>query len=255
MIVEFVGTPGAGKTTLEVVAREILCELGLKAMLRVEAGIFCFKRTRLGRIICFITPLRWQERTLWGVLRRLLFFYWIKFTLRNGKLTRCVMCLLAHQQISKRDKLKILGYFLRVSSYHQFFLDHLKSDEALILSEGLVHRLTSLHSSPFEEPNPFEILNYVKLLPQSYLVILVETSLDNCVERVFSRGGHGRYQDKELTLFLANSHKTIKIALQELRDLAWDIIEVNNDNELNISFANLRTSLRNSMEKCFNSNN
>jgi thymidylate kinase len=243
MIVEFVGAPGTGKSTLAVAAREILHDYGLKAMLMREAGLQCFQRSFLGWLIYSVAPLRWQERLSHGILRRLLFLYKLKFAAKNRKLTRQLLGVLVRRQLSGQDKRKVLHFFFRDAGYYQFLHRRMRPNEALIFTEGLVHRATSLYASPFEEPDAAEILNYVHLLPQSELVIWIQAPLDVCVKRVILRGADIRYVGEQLTPFVTNSAKAIEVAMQGIREMGWRTVQLSNNNMLNDCVAELRTLL------------
>jgi thymidylate kinase len=243
MIIEFIGAPGSGKSTLSLVVWRTLRDLGLKAMLITEAGPYCLKRAFLGSLICLVTPRRWQERVLWGVFRRLIVVYQLKFAIQNRVLTRQAVGVLTRHRLPWRERRSILRWFFRDASYHQFFRKRLRPDEVLILDEGLVHRATSLYTSVSEGPDPLEVVNYVKLLPRPDLVIGVQTSPDICAARVSSRGSNRRYLGKDLVPFLVNSAKVVEIALQGIKGMGWDILEVNNNDELDVE--DLRHFLQN----------
>jgi thymidylate kinase len=245
MIIEFTGVPGSGKSTVSLVVRQTLRDLGLKAMLVTEAGPCCLKRALLGSLICLVTPRRWQERVLWGVFRRLIVVYQLKFAIQNRVLTRQAVSVLTRHQLPWRDRRSILRWFFRDAGYYQFFQKRLRSEEVLILDEGLVHRATSLYTSASEEPDPLEVADYVKLLPRPDLVVGVQTLLDICVARVSSRGGNRRYLDKDLVPFLVNSAKVIEIALQGIKGMGWDILEVKNNGKLDIDMEGLSHFLQN----------
>jgi thymidylate kinase len=244
MIIEFTGVPGAGKSTMALVVRQVLCDLGLKAMLVPEASRCCLMRAPLGRVIRLVTPPRWQERVIWGVFRRLLLLYKIEFAVRNRTLVWRVLGELARRQLSWRDKRSIMRWFFRDGGYYRYFLDRLQPEEALILDEGLVHRATSLYTSASEDPSPLEVTGYVKLLPRSDLVIWVQAPLDICAARVSSRGMSKRYLGEDLAPFLNNSAKTIDIALQGIRDIGWDTVVTRSDGKLEACAADLRDLLK-----------
>ena len=233
MIIEFIGIPGSGKSTMMAFAMEILKDLGLKPLPRVEAGTVCLKRTPFGKTVSFFTPQKHQDKVLWSFLRRLLFFYKIKFMMGNWKLTRYSIELLWNEGLSLKEKRLLLGYFFQIGSYYEYFPGRLQKGEALILSEGLVHRITSLHHPQFGQPNPFKILNYLRLLPQLDLIISVQTAFETCLDRLEKRGGHKRFQGEELKSFLIATDKTLKIALQVLKEQGYDVIELNNNGTLN----------------------
>jgi thymidylate kinase len=243
MIIEFIGVPGSGKSTMALVARQVLRDLGLKAMFVPEASRCCLMRTPLGRMIRFVTPPRWQQRVIWGVFRRLLVLYRVEFAVRNRTLAWRVLGVLARRQLSWRDKRSIVRWFFRDASYYRYFLDRLLPGETLILDEGLVHRATSLYTSASEDPSLLEVTDYVKLLPRSDLVIWVQAPLDICAARVSTRGMSKRYLGKDLAPFLNNSAKTIDIALQGIRDVGWDTVATSNDGKLEACAADLRDLL------------
>lgn len=243
MIVEFVGVPGSGKSTLAPVARQILRDLGLQAMLVPEAGRRCLKRTSLGRLLCFVTPLRWQDRILWAVFRRLVVLYRLPFAIKNKTLIRQVWGVALCRRLSWRDRRSTLGWFCRDASYYQFFQSRLRPDEALILDEGLVHRATSLYTSAAEAPNRFKIINYTELLPRSDLVIWVQSPLDLCALRVTTRGINKRYLGKDLAPYIAHSAMTIELALQGIRSKGWDTVEIKNNGNLEACVTDLRSLL------------
>lgn len=235
MIIEFVGPPGAGKSELVSITNMILSDLDLYAVSPYRARILCLKRVPLGRLIEIITPQKWQERVLSAVSRRLLMLHRLYFALLNQALVRHAVCLLFTSKLSFKEKRTILGYFLMDCSFYQFFKDRLRPDEALILSEGLVHRITSLYTSAQEEPQPHEILKYIRLLPQADLLICVNTAIDICVNRVISRGKYRRYLDEELIPYMRNCAKTIEIVLQGIKEQGWSCAVVNNNGKLDES--------------------
>ena len=70
MIVEFIGAPGAGKTTLVPAALNALQAKGFKAFTTVDAARPFARRTLIGSLVGRLAPLRWQRPLLWQV------FYW-----------------------------------------------------------------------------------------------------------------------------------------------------------------------------------
>jgi thymidylate kinase len=113
----------------------------------------------------------------------------------------------------------------------------------LILDEGVIQRATTLYASPSEDPDALKIEQYIAQLPQADLAIWVKTSLDVCLARVVARGTKTRYVGQELRSFIANSAKTLEIATRISKGLGWEIIQVNNDDTLAESTANLRNEL------------
>jgi len=243
MIIEFVGPPGAGKSELKKMAMKILPELGFQALTYYEARVLCLKRAPLGKLIEACAPQKWREKIHSSVSRRLLMLNRVAFAIKNYQLMRIAIGQLRHRTIPFEEKRMIWEFFLRDCSFYQFFRKRLEQSEALVLSEGLLHRLTSLHSSADEEPNVEEILSYIKIIPKPDLLISVNTSTKKCAERVISRREYRRYLDKKLAHYIQNSKRTLEIALQGIRQIGWNCIEVNNDAALQKTGMNFYTIL------------
>ena len=243
MIIEFIGLPGSGKSTLLETTKNTWSEVGLQAMNVPEAGVVCLKRMFLGRLICSTMPVLQQQWALYGIFRRFIQLYRIKFILKNRKLAGRVLMLLLQRPISWPDKRSVLRWFFRDVSYYEFFQTYLKDDEVLLLDEGLVHRATSLYALPFVQPDPAQLRQYIEALPPKGLVIWVQTSLDVSIERVISRGIAKRYWGKELRPFMQNSLQVIEMAIQNIKKRDWQVISVNNDNSPEESAAQLRLNL------------
>jgi len=177
MIIEFIGVPGAGKSTLIETAKSIFNESNLKAMSDFEAGPYCLKQMFLGRIICLVTPHKWQDWILFALFRRLILLYRFKFALKNKSLCWEVITFVIRRQLSWSDTQAIFRWFFRDVSYYQFFQNRLQPNEILVLDEGIIQRATTLYASPSEDPDALKIKQYITQLPQADLAIWVKTSL------------------------------------------------------------------------------
>lgn len=229
MIIEFIGLPGSGKSTLLETTKATWSEIGLIVMTIPKAGPHCLKRMLLGCLICWLVPTKHQDWVLYGVFRRFIQLYRLKFALKKPRFTWHVISLILRRPIPWSNKRSVLGWFFRDVSYYEFFPGRLQPQEVLILDEGLVQRATSLYALPFEKPDPAQIRQYIKSLPRADVVIWVQTSLDISVERVLLRGKLKRYWGEELKPFIKNSGQVIEIALQTMGSLGWNVIRVSND--------------------------
>ena len=243
MIVEFIGLPGAGKSTLMQAAKDTWNQLGLKALPASEIGPYYLRRTLLGRIICLITPTKRETWVLNGIYRRFIHLYRVKFALKNPKLAWQVINFILHRPLPWKDKKVILGWFFRDASYYEFYQERLRPEELLLLEEGIVHRATSLYASPVERLDPNQIRRYISALPRPDLIIWIHTSLDTSVERVISRGEQRRYLGKDLRPFIASSAEIIELAMQTVKGVGCDIIQINNDETFRKSKAQLHDLL------------
>lgn len=249
MIIEFAGMPGAGKSTLVGTARETLAHLGYFPMAsEKEAGPYCLKRSLPGRLICRAFPQRWHQRLLWGTFRRLLYWHRLTFAIQQRRLTRHVLRHLWKKNLTLRDKLEVLDYYLHISSFYQYFSERLQPGEVLILEEGLVHRATSIHAAPDAAPCPADVLEYLELIPGTALAIFVRASREVCAQRVQARGQQRRYLGEHLVPYLANVSEAIDLAISGLQESGRPVVIIENDGSLEAGRKELQQALTASIQ-------
>ncbi|MGH8649542.1 MAG: hypothetical protein ACREUP_09590, partial [Burkholderiales bacterium] len=91
MLIEFIGTPGAGKTTLMREAAGFLAARGFRPMTVVEAARPCAARTALGKAVLRLTSPALHRALLWQVFYLLSALHRIGFCLRHLALVRLVL--------------------------------------------------------------------------------------------------------------------------------------------------------------------
>ena len=233
VIVELVGAPGAGKTTMIPAVVAAAEAKGLEAHTVVEAARGCAGRTRLGRMLTRISPSGWKRRVLWGVYRLGEIWHLVRFTIRDRRLvTYVVRSQRRRPEGSDSRERRVVYWYLRtIGSYH-FLARHLRADEVLIVDEGFVHRSVQLHSSAVEVPSEQAVAEYVGLLPRSDLVVHVEASVDTCRRRVEQRGVWDRLSHRtaeEMDEFVANAHEAVRLTRAEIGRRRWSVLDVDND--------------------------
>lgn len=249
MLIEFAGMPGAGKSTLVGAARETLAQLGyIPLVSEKEAGPRCLKRSLPGRLICRAFPQRWHQRLLWGTFRRLLYWHRVAFAIQHRRLTRHVLRHLWKKHLTLREKREVLGYYLHISSFYQYFSERLQPGEVLILEEGLVHRATSIHAAPDQAPHPEDLSEYFRLIPGSGPAIFVLASGEICAQRVLARGQARRYLGKALVPYLNNVSKTIDLAIGCLQGSGRPVVIIENNGSLACSREHLQQALTASIQ-------
>lgn len=231
MIVEFCGIPGSGKSTLVETARDAFQEMGYHTFIsEKEAGPYYLGQQFAGRLACRIFPPHRQQRILWGMFRRLMFLYRLFFIIAHPRLFFHVVRHLNRQAIPFREKQQVLSNFLHIGSFYEYFFSRLKEREILFLEEGLVHRVTSIYASPQLTAAPKVIEEYLRLIPKTNLVIVVLADLDVCIERVISRNKKRRYLGENLGPYLASAMEVTNIAIENLVENDWAILNINNNN-------------------------
>lgn len=232
MIIEFIGTPGAGKTTLVPTVIDTLQMRGIRAYTVVEAARVYAQRTYLWKVCGRFVPESLQRPILWRIFYYCSVIYRLKFVLCHLKLIRHVIkSQKGRPQSADIKSRKILYWYFRMVGYYEFLKAYIQPDEALIFDEGFVHRVVQLNTSGVEEPNPEQILTYVDLLPQPDQVIFIQAPYDVCENRIYQRGLWDRFRHKdtaEISNFVANAWLIVNLAAKHIKDKGWAIVEIDN---------------------------
>jgi Ser/Thr protein kinase RdoA (MazF antagonist) len=234
LIVEFLGTPGAGKTTLASSLIELLRENGIQARSVVEAARPYALRTIPGEVVNRLAPRFLQEPLLWQVFYVLSIFYGFRFILQNPQFTQQVLVSQMQRPVSLGTLFHALYWLYHQVGYYQFLKTYSWPGEALVFDEGFIHRVVQLNASDVEDPDPNRISAYVDLLPEPDLIIRPIAPSEVCEERVYSRGVWPRFRRKsrqEVSGYFSNAETVVKMAAEHVKSKSWKIIEVDNGSE------------------------
>jgi len=247
MIVEFIGTPGAGKTTLVPAVIDYLQEQGISARTVVEAARPYAQRTLVGAAVSRLAPPSLQRPVLWQIFYHQSLLYRIKFFAKHARLIRQVSDFQKRRPISAEDRQHVLRWFFHLIGSYEFLKAHVRPDEALVLDEGFIHRVVQMFASDVEEPDPAQILAYVNRLPRPDLVIFPRAPWEVCERRIYQRGLWERFRHKsqaEVSRYVANSHRIVNLTVDTIKSQRWTVIEVDNGrDDLAASKAELRRKL------------
>jgi thymidylate kinase len=248
MIIEFIGAPGAGKTTLMPTVIEFFQEQGIDAFTVLEAARPFAQRTAIGKVIHAFTPALLRRPLLWQAFYRLSFLRRWQFRQKHPRLMQLVFESQTNRPLEADvQQRKVLYWFDHLTGYYTFLQAHSKSAEALVLDEGFVHRVVQLCSSSVEEPSGEQSATDLDLVPAPDLVIFAQVPRDICEQRIYSRGLWQRAQHKnaaEISQFVANAHRAVNLAVDHMQQKGWAIITVDNGrDDLAATQAELRHQL------------
>lgn len=233
MIVEFVGPPGAGKTTLVPTAQSFFREEGISAYTVVGAARPITARTFPGRLLRRICPAPLQDPLLWRLFLILSFLYRLQFMVMHADLVWKIMRWQSQRppQANARQR-KVSFWLFRLMGYFEFLKSQLRDGECLILDEGFLHRAVQLFASSVEKPEMASICDYTKHIPRPDLVVSVQASRQTCRQRIYGRGLWDSLQDKSPTdviRFVDHAHLASSLAVRCGRRLGWTILEIDNN--------------------------
>jgi thymidylate kinase len=244
MIVEFIGTPGAGKTTFMPVVRDHFKEQRFKAYSVLEAARPFAGRTIPGKVVRMLTWGKLQRFLLWQVFYVFSFAYQPRFSRQHRKLMKSVLDFQKQRPIPKPDLKHVLRWFIHLTGSYEFLKGYAQPDDMLIFDEGFAHRAVQLFASENETPDLVSVAGYLDLIPKPDLIILPRASIEVCETRVFERGVWERFEMKgreETSKFIKNAHRIVNFAVCYIKEKGWTVIEVDNDQE---SIANSKSALK-----------
>lgn len=234
MIVEFLGTPGAGKTTLIPAVIKSFQEQSVDAFTVVGASRLFAGRTLIGAAVNRLAPISLRQPLLWQVFYHFSTLYRSKFIVKNMGLIRQVLSSQKPRPISSEDREHVLYWFFHLVGYYEFLISHSLNTEGLIFDEGFIHRVVQFNASDVEEPDPAKIFAYIDKLPHPDMVIVPHAPWEICEERIYKRGLWERFRDKtpeEVTRYVVNSHQIVNIARDYIKTQGWPVVEVDNSSD------------------------
>ncbi len=190
--VEFLGLPGAGKTTL---ARE-LCRyarsLGCKAFEAEEALYVALRRRSrwydLRRPLAYCSYAR-GKRWLHAVYARPRFSCEAldRFLDDHGGLARTLGAILRRPE-QFQDSVLLVTWLVRLFSGYELAAEMLKQDEALVLDEGFCSRALSMFGYCAGAADPDKVRAYIAAVPAPDAVICVDAPAQSRAARLAARG-------------------------------------------------------------------
>jgi thymidylate kinase len=228
VVVEFVGSPGAGKTTAAAVLTRMLRERGATARSMVEAGRPHAGSTTVGALAAALPrsvgdPVLWQLYRLHG---------WREArAVRPSALGRHVTAWQSARPVDEAVTRHTLGWFFRLAGRMRFLERTATPGEILVVDDGFLHRSVALHASPHEAVDPAAVAAFVDLIPAATLAVLVRAPVDVCAARVRARGlwaHRAGWSDADLDAYLANAAAVVDAAVGRVRALGRLVVDVDN---------------------------
>jgi thymidylate kinase len=247
-VVEFLGIPGSGKTTLAAVTAELLRAGGATAGTPVEMARDRMASTAGGRAILRFTPPRARRALLWQLFYVRGSIEALRFARAEPRLRRLVFETQRGRPVPPSFRRHVLFWFFQLGGRMRLLRSSARKGTIVLLDDGFLHRSVALHASRLERPDPAAVERYVDLIPEPDLVIVPIVRPQACAARVERRGlwAHSRHlQRHELEAYLANAATVVTAAADRARRRGWNVVEVpNEERDLDAVGADLGLALR-----------
>lgn len=232
LMIEFIGTPGAGKTMLSNELIGLLREQGIDASTIIGAAREHAFRTVLGRAVAWLAPPSLRAPLLWQVFYALSMTHVLGFVRKHYELCRHVLRTQVDRPVPVTTKRHALFWFFQLVGRYDFLRATAGDREAIVLDDGFLHRSVQLHASHSEKPDPRMVSDYVNLLPAPDLVVFVVAGREVCERRIRRRGvwPHRRHlSPSDISRYLRNAELVVESAVRRARARRWNVAEIVNE--------------------------
>ena len=235
MKIDFIGAPGAGKSTLKHAVVDFFNRRGIHANLVKEAGKESVQSTIPGKLVNLAAPNSLRAPLLWRVFYPLSIASRVPFMLRNRQLMRMVVqTQYGRPQEADIHQRKVFSRFMELVGFYEYLDKHNNHGDVLVFDEGFIHRVILLFASEVEVPNRETIENYIDLIPRSDLIVYTYAPPDVCKKRILERGLWGwshEKTDEEIAKFVDHAIATVEMAVDCLREKNWPVVTIDNQND------------------------
>lgn len=234
VVVELVGTPGAGKTTAAGELLALCRARGLRAMSIVEAARPHAARTLPGRLVAAVAPERLRGPLLWQVFYAASLFAALGAALGRSRLIRDAVRSERARSIPATSKRHTLFWFAQLVGRRRFLARRPEPGEVLVVDDGFLHRVVALHASPDGAPDLEAVARYVATIPVPDLVVAVHARPQTCVRRIGERGlwrHRAGMTEDDLVRYVAHADAVVRAAVAAARERGWRIVDVDNDED------------------------
>jgi broad-specificity NMP kinase len=231
-VVEFVGTPGSGKTTLARMLVEYLRAEGLRAGTILDTARDRAARTPPGRAVERLAPPRYRGPLLWQVFYAHGLLDAVAFGADHRALVGHVVRTQRGRPIPRAMRRHTAFWFGQLGGRYRLLAEASDACDVLVMDDGFLHRTVALHASYLEEPDPGDVAAYVDLLPRPDLVVRPVAPREVCERRVHDRGiwRHSRaLGPEEIARGLEHAERAVDLAVARALERGWTVIQIETD--------------------------
>ncbi|MEZ4825147.1 MAG: hypothetical protein R3C61_02465 [Bacteroidia bacterium] len=235
-LIEFLGLPGSGKTTLVPFINSAMAENGQSVFSRQDVRLLhvCggIKKYRIAKKLPSLV-----RRGLVKVFFKINHtesYYAEKFIEKYPDLVAFVLKNSSRNGITEKVRRRSIHWFLSLGAIYQLAEETMPPDSYLLLDEGFCQKVLNLFVSVNDDTRFKKVQKYLHMIPRPDIVLYINTDESTAFERMKSRGPIKRLlnaSDEELKLFLSRAKEGMDFSLEDLGTSA-KLIVLDNMREL-----------------------
>ena len=242
-IVEFMGPPGSGKSTLSPSCIKFMRRNNHRVITVKEADIESVKKESNRILLNFIfryfpRSLSFKISSYLNKTTNLQEKYEINSKNVYSEIYKFTQSLKSQREISKSHKKRIDNWFSGLLGRYHFLNTNLDKNQCVVFDSGFMQMASSLFV-PFEDTFDYKLLEkYILHIPEIELLFHIDISDDVCLQRLKSKGTHIRTRgksDSEILEFISQTKKILEASLEIYCGLNPNTRIINIDNNDTLS--------------------
>lgn len=258
MRIEFLGLPGAGKTTIRSALSNEMIKRGITQCMLAEHAFFIRSKNsgdKLQRYTLNCLPKRFALKLSSYFQGRSLFQYQCQnqFLSLYAKSLSTFLSSDSYHHMAEQDRANVIGNYLSMGALWQMLNHEDLKEKAILFEEGFIQKSFMFIDHHYVSHDMTEnIKNYLANVPLPNILIYVKTDLITSYQRMLKRpdGLTQRLKgldNNKIEQFLDYTNQHIHILLEELENHSLcEVIEVTNNQDID----SLVNSLASTLEAC-----
>lgn len=235
-LIEFLGLPGSGKTTLVPFINTVMAENGhaVLSVRDVKLLYVCggYRKFRIAKKLP--SAVKRAVVKVFFNLNHTESFYTEKFIQKYPDLVAYVLKTSAKNGVNEKIRRNSIRWFLSLGAIYQLAEEIMPPDTYLLLDEGFCQKVLNLFVSVDKDPNLSKVKKYLGMIPLPDTVLFIQTDEKIAFERMKVRGPIKRLvnaTDDELKAFLSRAKGSTDF-VKSFLDSSTRLVILDNSNEL-----------------------
>ncbi|MDX2246064.1 MAG: AAA family ATPase [Bacteroidia bacterium] len=236
-LIEFLGLPGSGKTTLVPFINSVMAKNGHTVFNRQDVRLLhvCggYKKFRIvQKLPSFFTKALVK---VFFKLNHTESFYTEKFIEKYPDLVAYVLKTSAKNGVNEKVRKNSIRWFLSLGAIYELAQEIMPSNAYLLLDEGFCQKVLNLFVSVHKDPNLDKVKKYLEMIPQPDTILFIQTDPTLAFDRMKVRGRAIKRlfnaSDDELKTFLVNAKISMDFVTQHLGSSLSRLVILDNTQE------------------------